>query len=419
MSKGTNKHNYCIGIILSIAVYLILTGGYLRAQTDAGYFQFFQMDSTLFGARSIAMGGTAIANGYDLASTRRNPANLIILRKSMIEADLTTNTFKRTVYNDNFNFSSTYPAYFGIAFNYGSLAFSFYQHKMYRFNENFSVQGIDLPRGGRTPDLAVTRDMDITTRGFNIGLLLTEDLAAGIGFNLSTLKFKSNSIRNSIVQNPVFNKVNAVLDESDNDSSWSFGILLSPKGRLSIGVTYQLRNHYALKENRYFLKDTNQVSSEVIDFKFWVPPEFGVGASYRISKGFNIAFDFYNKYYSKILSGGFKVAELNATGNDFKIKDIKEYHAGIEYMLPVKKTNVMFFRGGFDYIPGHAITFIGSTGDQLYDEILKAMYPEGKDAFEWSFGTGANISMRTVIDAAFHFSSIRRDVVITGGFFSK
>ena len=417
MSNSICKHKWCIGVILCAAAYLVFTGGYVNAQTDAGYFQFFQMDSTLFGARSTAMGGTAIANGYDLASTRRNPANLITLRKSMVEVDLTNNSFKRTVYNTKFDFSSTYPAYFGVAFNYGSLAFSFYQHTMYRFNEDFSVQGIDLPLGGKTPDLAVSRDLNITTRGFNVGLLLTEDLAAGIGFNLSTLKFKANSIRNSIIQNSVFDKVNAVLDESDNDSSWSFGLLLSPKGKFSIGASYQLRNHYALKENRYFLKDANQMSAEAIGFKFWVPPELGVGASYRVSKSFNIAFDFYEKYYSKILSGGFKVAELNAGSNDFEIKNIKEYHVGLEFMLPIKKTNVMYFRGGFDYIPGHAITFVGSTGDLVNDEILKTMYPESKNLFEWSFGTGANISTRTIIETAFHFSSLRRDIVITGGFF--
>ena len=410
------KHSNYRWLIFIIMGIFIANGAYLNAQTDAGYFQGFQLDPVLSGARSVGMGDSATANGYDIPSSRINPANLINFPKSVVEINISNITLKRTIYSDKFESSVTNPANFGVVFNYGQLAFSFYQQKLYRFKEDFAVLGSELPLGGRTPNLNGSRDIDITTRGFTIALLLDKDLAVGVGFDRSSLRFKANSLRTTIMPNPVYDEINTMVDTTDNDSAWSLGVLMSPKSEFSVGLAYRFKYRYGVTENRFFMKDNVQVGTAIIDYYFWIPAQLNAGFSYKMSKRFTVAFDYINKYRKKILNDGFKAVEVNANAANFVVGNTREYHLGLEYNLPFKKTYNLYIRGGLNHIPGHAIAFTGSTGDLALDEILKVMYPEGNEVYAATFGSGANINSRSYIDVAFVYSSLRKDFVITSGF---
>jgi hypothetical protein len=401
--------------IFSLAIYaLVLGGATAYSQSDGASFQFFILDDIYIGGRAVGMGGASMTVGGDLASTERNPANMIMLPRSIIEFDLSYSSFQRKIYEAEYSFSNTTPSYIGAALNYGSLAFGFYQHKLYNINEKYKIDGFNLPINVKTPDLDLNRNFEITFRGFEVAILLTEDVAFGIGFKRGDLKFKSASYREAIIENPYYDLTNSRIEVSDDDSAWSFGLLFSPRQRFSFAISYTLRLSYSIKELQSYMLSSEVVKSEMKEYKLNIPRRFNLGFGYNFGK-VRIALDFQNKYYSDLLDDGMEFGELNLSKEAFSIKNIKEYHFGIEIPITFAKGYVLSLRGGAQYVPFHAIEYVGSTGDIVLDSVLEAMYPEGDGEFSASFGSGINFKQAAFIDAGFMFSSVRKSIIINGG----
>ncbi|OGF59928.1 MAG: hypothetical protein A2Y62_07690 [Candidatus Fischerbacteria bacterium RBG_13_37_8] len=402
-------------LLLSCLFILCVGSSLVFSQTDASIFQFFTINDMYYGGRSVAMGCTANALGYDVASSRSNPGNLINIPKNIAEVDISYNTYNRTVYDDEFSFSSTTPAFFGMALNYGSISFSFFQEKMFKMEETFYSLGRQLPLEFNAPGLNTQRNIDLTTRGFNVALLLTGDLAIGIGFRRGDLKLQANSYRDALFVETGYDTVNSSIDINDDDSAWSFGVLLQPRGDFRIGAAYHLGLSYSIIETRSYFESQNTIKAETLEYQFNTPRSLKLGAALDF-KRLMLAFDYSLIYYSDILKDGMKILDITVDGNAFTAKNSKELHLGVEFPLTIGKTNVLFLRGGMQYLPFKGIHYTGSSGNSVLDEILKAMYPENDAKIGMSFGSGINLKQAVFIDVGFMMSSTRKDMVITGGY---
>lgn len=384
------------------------------SQSESATYEFLIFDNVYHGGRSLGMGGTSIAIGGDFSNAEKNPANLIMVPRSLIEIDISYSSFTRSVYNSDSSFSNTVPSFFGAALNYGSLAFGFFQHTAYKVNEKYATNNFSLPIDVNLPSLNVDRDLSLALRGFSVSILLTNDIAFGIGFRKGSLKFQSNSYREALLEEVEFDFTNSLIDISDSDSSWSFGVLFNPKQQFSFALSYNMGLSYSIKETQRYLLSSQLLLSELKEYQLNVPKNLNIGFGYDFGK-VKLALDMSNVYYSNLLKDGMQMSEIKEGAENFVVKDIKEFHFGIEIPITIAKKYVLSFRGGSQYIPFHGIKYEGTSGNLIIDNLFSSLYPKGDNEFGISFGTGLNIKNLSFIDAGFMFSSKRKSIAITGG----
>lgn len=397
-------------LVLILIIYSINS----YSQSETASYQFLIFDDIYHGGRSLGMGGTSIAIGGDFSNAEKNPANLILVPRSLIEIDISYSSFTRSVYNSESIFSNTVPSFFGAALNYGSLAFGFFQRTMYKVNEKYSTNNFALPIDLNLPDLNVDRDLSVTLRGFSVSILLTNDIAFGIGFRKGNLKFESNSYRKALLEEVDYDFTNSFIDVSDSDSSWSFGVLFNPKQKFSFALSYNMKLSYHIKETQRYFLSSQLILSELKEYQLNVPKRLNMGFGYDFGK-VKLALDMLNVYYSNLLKDGMQMSEIKDGAENFVVKDIKEFHFGIEIPVTIAKSYVLSFRGGCQYIPFHGIKYVGTSGNLISDNLFSNLYPKGDSEFGISFGAGLNIKSLSFVDAGFMFSSERKSIVITGG----
>ncbi len=383
------------------------------SQSDGGLFQYFSFEYLSSGARALSLGNTSIANGTNIISSIFNPATLYNVGRNSLELELDYYSLQKEIYGNNYTFSSTLPSFYAANFNLGPFSIGLFQHNFYKSIETFNASkttGSQL----NLPTLTIDRDVRMSARGMNIALLLTENFVFGFGFLRSKLSFKGYGNRTNFSSDD-YSFSNSLSDVEKSDTAWHIGILINPKSPFSIGAAYHFGYEFDFKEIRNLYKDSSIISTQELNYIFSFPSELDFGFLYKPNPRLQIALDINNRHYSNMIKNGITIVELKAQPSNFELNDIREYHFGVEYMLVFKKANILFLRGGTQLVPAHWLNFTGTTGDIIYDEILKILYPKGKDELGITFGAGANFKSKFFIDAGFLFSNLKKDISIMIG----
>lgn len=391
-------------------IFLFLIGAFAFSQSDGALFQYFSFEYISSGARSLALGNTSIANGKNIINSTMNPATLFNVERNTLEIELDYFSIEKEIYGNPLSFSSYLPSFYGGSFSFGPFTIGLFQHNFYKREEIFNVAKAKETELN-LPDLSVDREIKLGEKGFNVAILLAEDIVFGFGFRRGKLSFRGNGRRANFTNNDyTFSNSSANIEASD--SAWQLGLLINPKKAFSFGIAYNFGYEFDFKEIRSFYKDSALLSSQELSYLFALPSELDFGFLFKTNPKLEISFDINNRHYKDMIKKGLTILELNAASNNFELNDIREYHIGIEYIISAKKTNVIFLRGGIQLIPSHTLKFTGTTGNINYDEILKILYPKGKDEFGFSFGTGVNLKSKFYLDIGFLFSNLNKNISI-------
>jgi len=398
--------------IASILFFLLLVR-FSFSQSDGALFQYFSFEYFSNGARALSLGNTSIANGTNIITSIFNPATLYNVGRNSLELGLDYYSLHKEIYGNNYSFSSTLPSFYGANFNLGPFSIGLFQHNFFKNIETFNAAktiGSEL----NLPTLTIDRDVRISARGINFSVLLTENLVFGFGFLRNKLSFKGYGNRTNFSSDD-YSFSNSIADVEKSDTAWHIGILINPKSIFSIGASYHFGYEFDFKETRNFYNGSSIISTRELNYIFSFPSELNLGFLYKPNPRLQIALDINNRHYKNMIKNGITIIELNAQPNNFELNDIIEYHFGIEYMLLFKNENILFLRGGAQLVPAHLLKFTGSTGYIIYDEILKILYPKGKDELGITFGAGANFKSKFFIDAGFLFSNLKKEMSLMIG----
>lgn len=393
------------------------------------------------GARSLAMGGAFLALADDATAAYTNPAGLTrlgISKQVSVE-------FRRL------SFDTPYPSGGSFGFepfdltgvNYRSasddaneLAFlsfvlpredwsiAFYRHQLLNYQNRYTTDPIDYRPDIGTfirPYTAIA-DLEIESYGVSFGQNLSDSLSWGLGvayhrFEIDTLNQRFDALAGNA---PLFRTVQS---GSDNDLSYTFGLLYRGSDRFSIGLSYRSAPSFSYRA-RLVLDD----GTDFLDFQtpFKAPDVFGVGFSLRATDQLTLNLDVNHVGYGNIgqrVDDGFTQPQNNnpTTLQGFAVKDQVEPRFGLEYAFAT--ANPFFLRAGMWREREHTLRFVADPesgafsnvafGDRPYPDAV--LFSTGDTEMHYSVGFGWAFQ-KFQIDFAYDSSDVQDTLSLSGVF---
>lgn len=383
------------------------------------------------GARTIGMGGTAVASVNDASATLANPAALVRLSKTEFRFDSnfrhieevnepgadnigTGKSIRMGLYVDETN--QIDPALMALAtpLGDGRTVVALFYHEFLPYDRSVTVT--DPISGGIAEKHNVMFDLD----EFGVSLahsFFEGKLAVGVSASLVTPNMLITTQRDLTPQPGSFDGVDFSTygSKSEQEPVWRFGLLYQPNETIALGVNYTLT-----QDPQYVMTTAN--SPETVDSApqngctndiagNWIcesslpmPNIFSVGLAYTPNEVWNFAVEAVHIDYRRAINefvapyaypnGDIKVIQ---TKGDFQAKDVVELHLGAEYNTMLSKYPLAL-RAGYYFDPAHDIKYSG------VDSTSQVIYTGGKDVQHLTAGVGIlfeeSLNLGMAIDAA-------------------
>jgi len=366
------------------------------------------------GARSLGMGGAFLGLADDATAAYTNPAGLTRLGLSkQFSAE-----FRRL------SFDTPYPASgsFGIrpfdltGVNYrnasddaNELAFlsfvlprddwsiAFYRHQLLNYQNSYTNEQIFFPAnlGFFTLPYTAVVDLEIESYGVSFGQNLTDALSWGLGvayhrFEIDTFNERFNPELNNQV---IFRNFQS---GSDNDLSYTIGLLYRGSDRFSIGLSYRSAPSFDYRVRSVEVSNNNTESANFTT-PFKAPDALGLGFSWRASDQLTLNLDVTHVGYSNLSrrvddAFGGSGPQTDVILNGFAVKDQIEPRVGFEYAFAT--TNPFFLRAGLWRERERTLRFVADPDGSAFAENPLAAYAEavlfstGNNETHYSVGFG-------------------------------
>ena len=383
------------------------------------------------GARTIGMGGTAVASVNDASATLANPAALVRLSKTEFRFDSnfrhleeidrpgadnlgTGKSIRMGLQVDESN--QIDPALMALAtpLGDGRTVIALFYHEFLPYDRSVTVT--DPISGGIAEKHNVMFDLD--EFGLSIARSLFDgQLAIGLSASLVTPNMLITTQRDQTLQPGSFDGVDFSTygSKSEQEPVWRFGLLYQPTETIALGINYTLT-----QDPQYTMTTAN--SPETVDSApqngctsdiagNWIcnsslpmPNIFSVGLAYTPNEVWNFAVEAVHIDYRRATieftapyaypNGDIKVIQ---TKNDFEAKDVIELHLGLEYNTMLNKFPLAL-RAGYYFDPAHDIKYNG------VDSTSQVIYPGGEDVQHLTAGVAMlfkdSLNLGMAIDAA-------------------
>ncbi len=187
---------------------------------------------------------------------------------------------------------------------------------------------------------------------------------------------------------------------SDNDLSYSIGLLYRGSDRFSIGFTYRSAPSFEYNVLGTFVTPTGNVETANFRTPFKAPDTIGLGFSWRASDRLTLNLDVNHVGYSNLskqvddgfFSGQF-ANQINQTIlNSFEVQDQIEPRLGMEYAF--ETTNPFFLRAGIWREKERSLRFVGNPDSSIFANDPVSAYAEavlfsaGEDEMHYAVGFG-------------------------------
>ena len=367
------------------------------------------------GARTMGMGGTAVASVNDASATLTNPAALVRLSKTEFRFDANFRHFEEINQPgaDNLGTGKSIrmglqveesnqpdPALMALATPLpdGRTVIALFYHEFLPYDRSVTVT--DPISGGIAETHNVMFDLD--EFGLSVGHSLFDgQLAIGLSASLVTPNMIITTKRDETPQPGSFDGVDFSTygSKSEQEPVWRFGLLYQPTQTIALGVNYTLT-----QDPQYTMTTAN--SPETVDSAEangctndiagnWIcesslpmPNIFSVGLAYTPNEVWNFAIEAVHIDYRRASNefvapyaypnGDIKVIQ---TKNDFQAKDVLELHLGLEYNTRFYKYPLAL-RAGYYFDPAHDIEYTGA------DSTSQVIYSGGEDVQHLTAGIG-------------------------------
>jgi len=373
------------------------------------------------GARSLAMGGAFLGLADDATAAYTNPAGLTRLGLSkQFSAEFRRLSFD-TPYPASGSFTVRPLDLTGVNYRSASddanelafLAFvlprddwsiAFYRHQLLNYQNSYINEQIFFPPNfPATGDAVFTRpysaitDLSIESYGVSFGMNITEALSWGGGiayhrFEIDTFSERFDPSANNAA---IFNTTQ---NGSDNDLSFTFGLLYRGSDRFSIGLSYRSAPSFDYQART--VVGSGAAAQEVANFStpFKAPDSLGLGFSMRATEQLTLSLDVNHVGYSNLsdqVDDGFlggTDAETQLILNGFEIQDRIEPRIGMEYAFAT--ANPFFLRAGLWRERDRNLRFVADPDSSAFnnDPVLAyveaVLFSAGGDETHYAVGFG-------------------------------
>lgn len=389
-------------------------------------------------ARSLGMGGTAVASVDDASATLVNPAALAHLSKtefrfdsSYLYQDETTHTgadnlgtgesIRLGLHVDETN--QINPALMALAapLGDGRTTIGLFYHKLMPYDRLITVT--DPLSGGTAETHNVMFDLD--EFGFSLARSLYNDqLAIGLSASLVTLNMDIKALQDQTPQPGSFDGVEFASygSQTEQEPIWRFGLLYRPSETMAFGFNYTLAPNpdYTMitanssatvdsaEQNGCFgdvnigvLGDGSPTGNWICKSSLPLPASIAIGFSYTPNEVWAFAIEAtyidYNRitkeFHAPYAYSGGDVTVIQSKG-DFEAEVVVEVHLGLEYHTRFKQ-QPLAIRAGYYFDPAHDIKYRGA------DSTSQLIYPGGEDVQHLSAGVGILFRETLQLDLAF------------------
>ncbi len=365
------------------------------------------------GARTIGMGGTAVASVNDASAVLTNPAALVRLQKTefRFDSNFRHNEASNQPGADNLGTGKSIrmglqvhetnqidPALMALAtpLKDGKTIVALFYHEFLPYDRAVTVT--DPISGGIAEKHNVMFDLD------EFGLSIAHNffdgqLALGLSASLVTPNMYITTQRDPSPQPGSFDGVDfsSYGSKSEQEPVWRFGLLYQPNETISLGINYTLT-----QDPQYALVTANTpetvngapangcvndiAGNWICDSSLPMPNIFSVGLAYMPNQVWNFAIEAVHIDYSRATmeftapyaypDGDITVIQ---TKNDFEANDVVELHLGVEYNTGFNQYPLAL-RAGYYFDPAHDIKYTGA------DSTSKVIYTGGEDVNHFTAG---------------------------------
>lgn len=389
-------------------------------------------------ARTLGMGGTAVASVDDASATLVNPAALARLSKTEVRFD--SSYLYRDEINrpgaDNFGTgesirlglhidksSQINPALMALAtpLGDGRTVVGLFYHKLLPYDRFVIVT--DPLSGGTAETHNVMFDLD--EFGLSVARSLYDGrLTVGLSASLVTLNMDIKAVQDRTPQPGSFDGVEFTShgSQTEQEPIWRFGLLYRPSETMAFGFRYTLapnpdytmttansaatvdsaqQNGCAGDVNIGVLADGTPTGNWICKSSLPLPESASIGFAYTPNEVWTLAADATYIDYNRITkefhapyaySGGDVTVIQRAS--DFEAEAVIELHLGLEYRTSFKQ-HPLALRAGYYFDPAHDIKYSGA------DSTSQVIYPGGEDVQHLSAGVGILFRESLQVDLAF------------------
>lgn len=396
----------------------LITAPVLRAQTNEELFREYQFNFNLPGARANAMGGAFIGVADDATSSFSNPAGLAFLNELAVTLEYRHRGLDARTGEIGGSFNTQFSqgavdlddaVFFSLNFRIGAWYFGLYQHDYLDEVQQRDFQSRSLSDGvERIESRSIRLGLQGRTRGIGVARRLGR-FKLGATLNLLELEGQTRYERRGLVVGPIPRTFSYTSSITDADRNWGFsiGALYTLSDDWSWGVVWREHPKFHLLEDVFEEVNGQPELIDALAAPFVVPDVFGLGTRYKLRPELSLFFDWQKIFYGEIIENGFLIVEslTSETKENYTIKNINEFHLGLEWLIPNERS-VWALRAGYFRNPLHAVSYRGN------DPAIQARFAGTglSDEDHFTFGAGWVYHNRIEIDFSVNTWEVGREL---------
>ena len=425
-------------LFFSISGVLLLTFPLSGFAFDNGSTWFgFNHTPNISGARTIGMGGTAVASVDDASATLANPAALVRLSKTELRVDGNFRHIEEINYPGADNLGTGESISLGLLVDEtnqidpalvalttplgdGRTVIGLFYHEFLPYDRYVTVT--DPISGGIAETHNVMFDLDEI--GFSVAHSLFDGrLAIGLSASLVTPNMLITAKQDRTPQPGSFDGVEFASygSQTEQEPIWRIGLLYLPSETMAFGVNYTLTQNteYTMTTanspatinsaqqngcigdiNIGVLPDGTPTGNWICPSSLQLPVSLSIGFAYTPNKIWTLAieatridYSYIEEFHAPYAYPGGDVTVIQSN-SDFKAEDVVEIHLGLEYRTRSKQYPLAL-RAGYYLDPGHGIEYHGT------DSTSQLIYPAREDVHHLTAGVGILFSETLQFDLAY------------------
>lgn len=393
---------------LLAALVLCSLAGPAGAITDEELFRTFRFNFANPGGRALGLAGAFMAVADDATAASANPAGLMNLEGPQLFtelrsidsdpvslADAADGTLRGTSFNVDVTSTATFdetvrPSF--ISYVYPMKSWGIGVSRQEIVNSQSNVHMTTTAKGATDVDVigsTASQDLRVSDLNLSFAFRAGDWFSGGVTLTYSRLEWDAataNTFLNCLNVDPDGDGVTefdcsllpdygTVIDDSDNDLSWTVGLLFKPVDKLHVGVVYRKGAEFDVRESitdpdivgipddqefpsaqtiADFLGNQNGAFDDPLVFttSLNVPDRYGIGLGIKPTPNFTIALDATRIEYSDLIDEDFKARINPLTFPDtfdsaaFEIEDEEVYRLGLEYVFTNIPNTTLAVRAG-------------------------------------------------------------------------
>ncbi len=385
------------------------------------------------GAKSVALAGAFSGLADDATASFANPAGLVLLGGPELSVELRGSRFVSPflkggrlsgeitrvgidtvpgpVFSDSIDAGVVVP-YFSVVYPSRGRRWvvAGYRHELARISLSYAADGVFqqdpsefTPRRDAPQD--ATREVAISGYGASGAYRIAQGISVGAALVL--YRFHTDSEFSRFFPDGFFGApdrqalaLRTTQESHDTSVAPTVGVTVD-RGKVRVGAVY--------RRGATFSFDTVGDGISTLNSKFRVPHTLAAGASFRTSSGMLVSAEITRVGYARLVRDYVSI-QAGAEAASFRVNDVTELHASVQYPLRRQNGPPVRLRVGTWYDPDHSVQFEPAEApvtvrDRLFDELFSSALSKGTAQVHLTGGVGLTLTPRLEVNAGVDLAS--------------